>query len=186
MLQNVCREFFVTGAVQFLRACLCCLFLTTFAVSFPRVCATTCLSAALRARKQFGAWACSDGKSSGLSLQAQQWALIARALSRVWRITKTVVYENKKSGEWKLPARKIMRQRASLPHPIECSTLAVSGLSFRVRNGTGRLTWAMTTAKLDYTLKTIEWQHVAVWEPDMNANKNSLTNWSLSKTFSTH
>ena len=46
----------------------------------------------------------------------------------------------KKAGSFLLPARKIMRQRASLPHPIECSTLAVSGLSFRVRNGTGRLT----------------------------------------------
>ena len=40
-----------------------------------------------------------------------------------------------------------MRQRATLPHPLECSTIAVLGLSFRVRKGTGRLTWAMTTAK---------------------------------------
>ena len=40
-----------------------------------------------------------------------------------------------------------MRRRATLPHPLECSTIAVPGLSFRVRKGTGRLTWAMTTAK---------------------------------------
>ena len=42
---------------------------------------------------------------------------------------------------------KRMRRRATLPHPLECSTIAVPGLSFRVRKGTGRLTWAMTTAK---------------------------------------
>ena len=40
-----------------------------------------------------------------------------------------------------------MRRRATLPHPSECSTIAAPGLSFRVRNGTGRLTWAMTAAK---------------------------------------
>ena len=28
-----------------------------------------------------------------------------------------------------------MRQRATLPHPLECSTIAVPGLSFQVRNG---------------------------------------------------
>ena len=41
-----------------------------------------------------------------------------------------------------------MRRRATLPHPLECSTIAVLGLSFRVRNGTGRLTWAMAAANL--------------------------------------
>ena len=46
-----------------------------------------------------------------------------------------------------LPVR-VMRRRATLPHPVECSTIAVPGLSFRVRNGTGRLTWAMTAANL--------------------------------------
>ena len=45
-----------------------------------------------------------------------------------------------------LPVR-VVRRRATLPHPLECSTIAVPGLSFRVRNGTGRLTRAMTTAK---------------------------------------
>ena len=39
------------------------------------------------------------------------------------------------------------RRRATLPHPLECSTIAAPGLSYRVRNGTGRLTRAMTTAK---------------------------------------
>ncbi len=33
------------------------------------------------------------------------------------------------------------------PTPSECSTIAAPGLSYRVRNGTGRLTRAMTTAK---------------------------------------
>ena len=46
-----------------------------------------------------------------------------------------------------LPVR-VMRRRATLPHPLECSTIAVPGLSFRVRNGTGRLTWAMAAANL--------------------------------------
>ena len=46
-----------------------------------------------------------------------------------------------------LPVR-VMRRRATLPHPVGCSTIAVPGLSFRVRNGTGRLTWAMTAANL--------------------------------------
>ena len=59
--------------------------------------------------------------------------------------------ENKKRGfpEPKLDGnpQRWMRRRATLPHPLECSTIAVPGLSFRVRKGTGRLTWAMTTAK---------------------------------------
>ena len=46
-----------------------------------------------------------------------------------------------------LPVR-VMRRRATLPHPVGCSTIAVPGLSFRVRNGTGRLSWAMAAANL--------------------------------------
>ena len=44
-------------------------------------------------------------------------------------------------------AQRVKRRRATLPHPLECSTIAAPGLSYRVRNGTGRLTRAMTTAK---------------------------------------
>ena len=44
-----------------------------------------------------------------------------------------------------------MRRRATLPHPLGCSTIAVPGLSFRVRNGTGRLTWAMAAANLQFS-----------------------------------
>ena len=40
-----------------------------------------------------------------------------------------------------------MRRRVTLPHPAGCSTITVPGLSFRVRKGTGRHTWAMATAK---------------------------------------
>ena len=43
---------------------------------------------------------------------------------------------------------RVVRRRATLPHPVGCSTIAVPGLSFRVRNGTGRLTWAMAAANL--------------------------------------
>ena len=40
-----------------------------------------------------------------------------------------------------------LRRRVTLPHPAGCSTITVPGLSFRVRKGTGRHTWAMATAK---------------------------------------
>ena len=55
------------------------------------------------------------------------------------------------------------------PHPLECSTIAAPGLSYRVRNGTGRLTRAMTTANRTPRRqpKGIQTgiQSVAVWEP---------------------
>ena len=47
----------------------------------------------------------------------------------------------------------LKRRRATLPHPLECSTIAAPGLSYRVRNGTGRLTRAMTTANLTATAR---------------------------------
>ena len=47
----------------------------------------------------------------------------------------------------------VKRRRATLPHPLECSTIAAPGLSYRVRNGTGRLTRAMTTANLTATAR---------------------------------
>ena len=50
-------------------------------------------------------------------------------------------------------AQHVKRRRATLPHPLECSTIAAPGLSYRVRNGTGRLTRAMTTANLTATAR---------------------------------
>ena len=44
----------------------------------------------------------------------------------------------------------LVRRRATLPHPVGCSTIAVPGLSFRVRNGSGRLPWAMAAASLQF------------------------------------
>ena len=59
------------------------------------------------------------------------------------------------------------RRRATLPHPLKCSTIAVQGLSFRVRNGTGRLTLAMVAANLQpITTPAGGRRHVAVREPD--------------------
>ena len=60
--------------------------------------------------------------------------------------------EHKKGASREPKARpggpiRLKRRRATLPHPLECSTIAAPGLSYRVRNGTGRLTRAMTTAK---------------------------------------
>ena len=70
-------------------------------------------------------------------------------------------------------AQHVKRRRATLPHPLECSTIAAPGLSYRVRNGTGRLTRAMTTAKpRSRNDNQNTWRpfrpfnyHVAVWEP---------------------
>ena len=56
-----------------------------------------------------------------------------------------------------------MRRRATLPHPVGCSTIAVPGLSFRVRNGTGRLTWAMAAANLLLYGQTLG--SAGVWRP---------------------
>ena len=68
---------------------------------------------------------------------------------------------------------RLKRRRATLPHPLECSTIAAPGLSYRVRNGTGRLTRAMTTAKpRSRNDNQTTWRpfrpfnyRVAVWEP---------------------
>ena len=61
-----------------------------------------------------------------------------------------------------LPASWV-RRRATLPHPVGCSTIAVPGLSFRVRNGTGRLTWAMAAANLLLYGQTLG--SAGVWRP---------------------
>ena len=39
------------------------------------------------------------------------------------------------------------RRCPTLPHPPECSTIGAGGLSFRVRNETGRFPTAIATAK---------------------------------------
>ena len=89
---------------------------------------------------------------------------------------------NKRFGDKKWGSRsrmldgnpqRLKRRRATLPHPLECSTIAAPGLSYRVRNGTGRLTRAMTTAKpRSRNDNQNTWRpfrpfnyHVAVWEP---------------------
>ena len=41
-----------------------------------------------------------------------------------------------------------VRRRPTLPHPGGCSTIGAEGLSFRVRNGTGRFPLAMTAVTL--------------------------------------
>ena len=43
------------------------------------------------------------------------------------------------------PREEVVRRRPTLPHPHECSTIGAERLSFRVRNGTGRFPFAMTT-----------------------------------------
>ena len=78
-------------------------------------------------------------------------------------------------------AQHVKRRRATLPHPLECSTIAAPGLSYRVRNGTGRLTRAMTTAKpRSRNDSQNTWRpfrpfnyHVAVWEPASGREANT-------------
>ena len=76
-----------------------------------------------------------------------------------------------------LPVR-VVRRRATLPHPVGCSTIAVPGLSFRVRNGTGRLTWAMTAANLQFSVRERERAVpaglVVVREPDSGREFHDL------------
>ena len=76
---------------------------------------------------------------------------------------------------------RLKRRRATLPHPLECSTIAAPGLSYRVRNGTGRLTRAMTTAKpRSRNDSQNTWRpfrpfnyRVAVWEPASGREANT-------------
>jgi hypothetical protein len=46
------------------------------------------------------------------------------------------------------PSRKNVRQRPTLPHHLQCSTIGAERLSFRVRNGAGRFPLAMTAETL--------------------------------------
>ena len=97
---------------------------------------------------------------------------------------------NKRFGDKKWGSRsrmldgnpqRLKRRRATLPHPLECSTIAAPGLSYRVRNGTGRLTRAMTTAKpRSRNDSQNTWRpfrpfnyHVAVWEPASGREANA-------------
>src|SRR3712207_1259636 len=41
-----------------------------------------------------------------------------------------------------------VRRRPTLPHGLPCSTIGAEGLSFRVRNGTGRFPLAVTAVTL--------------------------------------
>ena len=85
------------------------------------------------------------GMVPGVGLMGMRGGPGARAGSgrgrfRIWKAPWGVCSEG-------LPVS-VVRRRATLPHPVGCSTIAVPGLSFRVRNGTGRLTWAMAAANL--------------------------------------
>ena len=49
---------------------------------------------------------------------------------------------------WLGPRPMCVRRCPTLPHPPGCSTISAVGLSFRVRNGTGRFPHAMTAVTL--------------------------------------
>ena len=42
----------------------------------------------------------------------------------------------------------VVWRRATFPHPVGWSIIAVPGLSFQVRNGAGRFPWAMAATSL--------------------------------------
>ena len=82
-----------------------------------------------------------------------------------------------------LPVR-VVRRRATLPHPVGCSTIAVPGLSFRVRNGTGRLSWAMAAANLGLSAgkQGVSRRRVAVRGPDNGRDSLLLTDRARVRT----
>ena len=49
---------------------------------------------------------------------------------------------------WGLLPVLVVRRCPTLPHSLGCSTIGAVGLSFRVRNGTGRFPHAMTAVTL--------------------------------------
>ena len=55
----------------------------------------------------------------------------------------------------------VVWRRATFPHPVGWSIIAVPGLSFRVRDGAGRFSWAVTATKL-YSVVLL----VVGWRPD--------------------
>ena len=62
---------------------------------------------------------------------------------------------------------RVVRLRPTLPHRHQCSTIGAEGLSFRVRNGTGRFPFAMTAETLwryqfpDRISGTTQWTRAA-------------------------
>ena len=81
---------------------------------------------------------------------------------------------------------RVVRRRATLPHPVGCSTIAVPGLSFRVRNGTGRLSWAMAAANLGLSAgkQGVSRRRVAVRGPDNGRDSLLLTDRARVRTCS--
>ena len=90
--------------------------------------------------------------------RARGLPLLCFRVSRVSRVCRGVVVCGVSGGMGTAPAGflilsgpscyVLVRRRATLPHPVGCSTIAVPGLRFRVRNGSGRLPWAMAAANL--------------------------------------
>lgn len=63
---------------------------------------------------------------------------------------------------WLGPRPMIVRRCPTLPHPPGCSTIGAVGLSFRVRNGTGRFPHAMTAVTL-LPAPVGGWGSIFVW-----------------------
>jgi hypothetical protein len=58
------------------------------------------------------------------------------------------VNAEKGTHEWVPFSQRMFRRCPTLPHPGECSTIGAGGLSFRVRNGTGRFPTAIAAVTL--------------------------------------
>ena len=69
-----------------------------------------------------------------------------------------------------------VRRRPTLPHSLPCSTIGAEGLSFRVRNGTGRFPLAMTAVTL--------WRYVGgtpVWFGGWVARFSGTAQWTRTR-----
>ena len=68
--------------------------------------------------------------------------------SAVWGVTVFCLLKTKSPSQWLGLFSIYVRRCPTLPHPPGCSTIGAVGLSFRVRNGTGRFPHAMTAVTL--------------------------------------
>ena len=64
------------------------------------------------------------------------------------KLATNLVVKAKSPSLWLGLSSMVVRRCPTLPHPPGCSTIGAVGLSFRVRNGTGRFPHAMTAVTL--------------------------------------
>ena len=76
------------------------------------------------------------------------------------------------------PRLKCVRRRPTLPRSLPRSTIGAEGLSFRVRNGTGRFPFAMATETLWSCAIGGRWPKPALTVPDRNSGTAQWTQYT--------